>query len=363
MTKNSRAGASQSGGGDGQPAQEMPTEGIHLTAQSGGRAVAAQIDDGSSQFRDDVLAGLTSTPKRVPSKYFYDHRGSLLFEQICELDEYYVTRTELAIMRRSVPEMAEALGAEVLLIEPGSGASVKVRLLLGHLRDPVGYVPVDISGDHLLRWAHLLRKQLPSLPVLPVHADFSKPFQLPQMPTARRRVIYFPGSTIGNLAPDEAEVWLARMAEVAGSRGGLLIGVDMKKDRTTLEAAYNDRSGVTRAFNLNLLRRIRDELGAEIDIDAFDHHAFYSEDKGRIEMHLVSAKAQTVRIGDIDLYFEAGETIHTENSYKHDLEEFYRLAAKAGWCRVKYWTDEKQYFSVQYFEQTLQAGDATHSLD
>ncbi len=304
-----------------------------MTAHPTG-AAAVLIRDASGRFRDDVVAGLTSTPKKIPSKYFYDERGSLLFEHICELDEYYLTRTELAIMRRSVPEMAEALGAGVLLIEPGSGASVKVRLLLRHLRDPAGYVPVDISGDHLLRWAHLLRKQLPSLSVLPVHADFSEPFELPPMPAAQRRVIYFPGSTIGNLAPDAAEAWLARMAEVAGHRGGLLIGVDMKKDVATLEAAYNDRSGVTRAFNFNMLERLRDELGAEVDLDAFEHRAFYDEDKGRIEMHLVSEKTQTIRLRDIEVHFEAGETIHTENSYKYDLEEFNRLAAQGGWCRV-----------------------------
>ena len=322
-----------------------------MTAHPTGAATVVRIEDASGRFRDDVVAGLTSTPKKIPSKYFYDERGSLLFEHICELDEYYLTRTELAIMRRSVPEMAEALGAGVLLIEPGSGASVKVRLLLRHLRDPAGYVPVDISGDHLLRWAHLLRKQLPSLSVLPVHADFSEPFELPSMPAAQRRVIYFPGSTIGNLAPDAAETWLARMAEVAGHRGGLLIGVDMKKDVATLEAAYNDRSGVTRAFNFNMLDRLRDELGADVNLDAFEHRAFYNEDKGRIEMHLVSEKIQTIRLRDIEVHFEAGETIHTENSYKYDLQEFNRLAAQGGWCRVKYWTDEKQYFSVQYFEQ------------
>jgi len=233
-----------------------------------------------------------------------------------------------------------------------------VRLLLRHLRDPAGYVPVDISGDHLLRWAHLLREQLPLLSVLPVHADFSEPFELPPMPAAQRRVIYFPGSTIGNLTPDAAEAWLVRMAEVAGPRGGLRIGVDMMKDIATLEAAYNDRSGVTRAFNFNMLERLRDELGAEVDLDAFEHRAFYDEDKGRIEMHLVSERPQTIRLRDIEVYFEAGETIHTENSYKYDLEEFHRLAAKAGWSRVKYWTDEKRYFSVQYFELARHAHHA-----
>ncbi|MHC4827057.1 MAG: L-histidine N(alpha)-methyltransferase [Planctomycetota bacterium] len=294
----------------------------------------------TSPFLEDAVTGLSSSPKRLPSKYFYDRRGSALFEQICELDEYYPTRTELAIMRRHIQVMADALGPRVLLIEPGSGASIKVRLLLAHLPDVAGYVPVDISGEHLIRWAHLLRQELPELPILPVHADFLEPFTLPPMPTARRRVIYFPGSTIGNFTPDQATAWLARMAKVAGPGGGLLIGVDLKKDVAILEAAYNDRHGVTRAFNLNMLERLRNELGADVRVDRFQHRAFYNEAEGRIEMHLVSTERQTVCLDHTEVRLEAGETIHTENSYKYDLEQFRALTTAAGWRRVAYWTDE-----------------------
>jgi dimethylhistidine N-methyltransferase len=305
----------------------------------------------SDPFLEDAVAGLTATPKRLPSKYFYDERGSALFEEICELEGYYVTRTELAIMRRHVSAMAETLGERVLLIEPGSGASVKVRLLLGHLRDVAGYVPVDISGDHLMRWVHLLRRELPALPIRPIHADFCERFEVPLTPSTCRRVVYFPGSTIGNFTPREATAWLARMADIAGPEGGLLIGVDMKKDVATLEAAYNDRLGVTRAFNLNVLERMRRELDADVRVDRFEHLAFYNEDEGRIEMHLESTVRQTVRLDHTSIGFEAGETIHTENSYKFHLEEFRELAARAGWRPAAYWTDEKGYFTVQYCER------------
>jgi dimethylhistidine N-methyltransferase len=305
----------------------------------------------NSGFLEDVVNGLTSTPKRLPAKYFYDRRGSVLFEQICELDEYYLTRTELAIMRRHIRAMIDALGERVLLIEPGSGASIKVRLLLQHLPEVAAYVPVDISGEHLMRWAHLLRREQPQLPIFPVHADFMMAFELPPMPPARRRVIYFPGSTIGNLTPDQATAWLTLMGKVAGPGGGLLIGVDLTKDVAILEAAYNDHQGVTRAFNLNMLDRMRRELDADVSVDRFEHRAFYNEAEGRIEMHLVSTERQTVCLDHTEVRFEAGETIHTENSYKYGLEQFRLLAAAAGWRRVAYWTDENEYFSVQYCER------------
>lgn len=304
----------------------------------------------TSRFLDDVVAGLTAMPKRLPPKYFYDQRGSALFERICELDEYYLTRTELAIMRNHAPAMADALGPGVLLIEPGSGASVKIRLLLEHLRDVAGYVPVDISGQHLQQVTQQLQHDLPELAVWPVHADFLQAFELPDMPAAGRRVIYFPGSTIGNLSPEKAAAWLTQMGAIAGPGGGLLIGVDLKKDVAILEAAYNDREGVTRAFNLNLLQRLRDEVGADVQVDRFEHRAFYNNSEGRIEMHLVSTDRQTIRLDDTEVHFEPGETIHTENSYKFDLEQFRELAEKTGWRRAAYWTDDNDYFSVQYFD-------------
>ncbi|MHC4990014.1 MAG: L-histidine N(alpha)-methyltransferase [Planctomycetota bacterium] len=308
----------------------------------------------TKRFLEDAVAGLKSTPKRLPSKYFYDERGSALFEQICELDEYYLTRAELTIMRRHVEAMAKALGPRVLLIEPGSGATVKVRMLLRHLREPAGYVPVDISGDHLRRWAHLLRQELPGLFIEPVHADFCQEFDIPAAPAGCRRVVYFPGSTIGNFTPQEAASWLGRMAQVAGADGGLLIGVDRKKDTATLETAYNDGKGVTKAFNRNMLVRLRNELDANVDPDRFEHRAHYNETEGRVEMHLESTEPQTIRLGDTEIRFDAGETIHTENSYKYDVDEFRELVSRSGWRAVCHWTDDEARFSVHYCER---AGD------
>ena len=304
----------------------------------------------SSTFLMDVVQGLTGTPKRLPSKYFYDRRGSELFERICELDEYYLTRTELLILRRHAADMAEAIGPGALLIEPGSGNSHKARLLLEHLRDPVGYVPVDISREHMTRWVARLAADFPGLYIVPTVGDFCADFNVPPVPGTRRRVVYFPGSTIGNFTPDEATRWLGRMARITGAGGGLLIGVDLKKDVATLEAAYNDRAGVTRAFNLNLLSRLKSDLGADVRPDRFEHRAFYNADEGRIEMHLVSTQRQTIRLDHTVIELKPGETIHTENSYKYDLEQFAAIAARSGWRRAAYWTDDQELFSVQYFE-------------
>ncbi len=302
------------------------------------------------QFLMDVVEGLKGDPKRVPSKYFYDRRGSELFERICELDEYYLTRTELSILHRHARDMADAIGPGCLLIEPGSGNSRKVRLLLKHLRDPVGYVPVDISTEHLSRWAARLGRDFPALYIEPVAGDFCADFHVPRVPGVKRRVVFFPGSTIGNFTPDDATTWLARMARIAEADGGLLIGVDLKKDAGVLEAAYNDRAGVTRDFNMNLLLRLRRELGADVEPDRFEHLAFYNDAEGRIEMHLVSSEQQTIRLDHTEVELEPGEMIHTENCYKFDLDQFREMAWAAGWQRRAYWTDEKQLFSVQYFE-------------
>ncbi len=304
----------------------------------------------TAAFLLDAVEGLTRTPKRLPSKYFYDRRGSELFERICELDEYYLTRTELLILRRHATDMADAIGPGALVIEPGSGNSHKARLLLEHLRDPVGYVPVDISREHMTRWVAQLAADFPWLYIVPTVADFCADFAVPPVPGTRRRVVYFPGSTIGNFTPDEAAAWLARMAGIAGAGGGLLIGVDLKKDVATLEAAYNDRAGVTRAFNLNLLSRLKSDLGADVRPDRFEHRAFYNADEGRIEMHLVSTERQTIRLDHTVIELKPGETIHTENSYKYDLEQFAAIAARSGWRRVACWTDDQELFSVQYYE-------------
>ena len=304
----------------------------------------------AEQFLADVVEGLTRDPKSVPSKYFYDRRGSELFERICELDEYYLTRTELSILQHHGRDMAEAIGPGCLLIEPGSGNSRKVRLLLEHLCDPVGYVPVDISTEHLARWTARLGRDFPGLYIEPVFGDFCADFHVPRVPGVKRRVVFFPGSTIGNFLPVDATAWLARMARLAGPGGALLIGVDLKKDAGVLEAAYNDRAGVTRDFNMNMLRRLKRELGADVEPDRFEHRAFYNDAEGRIEMHLVSSTQQTIRLDHTEVEFQPGETIHTENCYKFDLDQFRDMAASAGWRRRMYWTDDEGLFSVQYFE-------------
>jgi dimethylhistidine N-methyltransferase len=303
----------------------------------------------SDGFCNEVLRGLRQQQKEIPSKYFYDERGSRLFDRICELEDYYPTRTETAIMREHVAEMIELLGPSCLLIEYGSGSSTKARILLDHLREPAAYVPVDISCEHLLRMAADLRQVYPGLRVLPVCADYTAHFELPDRDGAvARSAVYFPGSTVGNFHPEQARGFLRHVAEVAGPGGALLIGVDLKKDPRILETAYNDREGVTAAFNLNVLARINRELGAEFDLDAFRHHAFYNEDHGRIEMHLVSLRAQTVHVGDVAIAFREGETIFTESSYKYDRDEFARLVEHAGWSVERVWTDAHGLFSVQY---------------
>jgi len=305
-----------------------------------------------SQFRDEVWAGLSLPQKSLPCKYFYDERGSALFESICELPEYYPTRTELSIMEAHASEMAALLGDRCLLVEYGSGSSRKTRLLLDQLRDAAGYVPIDISRAALSASARALAAAYPRLEVLPVCADYTDSFELPRARVApERRGVYFPGSTIGNFTPPQAQRFLARMARVAGARGALLIGVDLKKDRATLERAYDDRAGVTAAFNLNLLVRINRELDGSFDLARFRHQARWDASAGRIEMHLVSTVAQTVRVAGRPFWFDAGDTIHTENSYKYDLANFAALAAGVGLAVREVWTDPARRFSVQYMTQ------------
>jgi len=296
-----------------------------------------------------VWAGLGGARKTLPCKYLYDARGSQLFERICELAEYYPTRTELAIMEAHAGEMARRLGPRCLLVEYGSGSSRKTRLLLDRLEAPAGYVPIDISRDALAASVRALAEAYPDLEVLPVCADYTEPIELPvpSRPAARRGV-YFPGSTIGNFSPAEAQRFLARMARVAGRGGAILIGVDLRKDRRTLERAYDDASGVTAAFNLNLLSRLNRELGADFDPGRFAHRAVWNEAAGRVEMHLVSRTRQSVSVAGRRFAFAAGESIHTENSYKYTLEQFARLAAGAGLTVERVWTDPRERFSVQY---------------
>ncbi len=299
-------------------------------------------------FKQDVLRGLSACPKRLPCKHFYNERGSQLFDQICELEEYYLTRTEQRIMERYAGEMGEQIGPGVMLVEYGSGSSQKTRILLDHLPDPVAYVPVDISARHLSKAASRIAADYAHVDVLPVCADFTKPFPLPKSNRAPTHVaVYFPGSTIGNLLPAQAETLLAQISHLCGHAGGLLIGVDLQKDRQVLEAAYNDRRGVTSEFNLNLLHRIDRELvDSEIDVSQFEHHAFYNDARGRIEIYLRSRCEQTVQIAEREFRFAAGELVHTEYSHKYTIDGFAKLAQKAGLTLRKAWTDEREYFAV-----------------
>lgn len=301
------------------------------------------------QFRTDVLSGLQKQPKELPCKYFYDDQGSRLYERICQLDEYYIPRTEVAIMESNIKEIVELLGPMVLLIEYGSGSSVKTRILQDHLHEPAAYVPIDISREQLLRVTKQLALDYPGLEVLPVCADYTSSFELPTPKRPSERVvIYFPGSSIGNFNPARAKLFLKQIAMTCGPGGGLLIGVDLKKDPVVLHRAYNDAQGVTSAFNLNLLERINRELGCDFQPGFFEHYAFYNPREGRVEMHLISLKDHTVHLDDVAISFAKGETIWTESSYKYNLDEFEQMAAAAG-LKVEYvWTDEQQWFSIQY---------------
>jgi dimethylhistidine N-methyltransferase len=308
-----------------------------------------QADEHRALFRAEVLRGLRNPVKELPCKYFYDERGSKLFEQICELDEYYLTRTEMEILNRHVGEMADRLGSNCVLIELGSGSDAKTRLLLEHLREPAAYVPIDLARDSLLRSTEALRRRFPGLTIAPCCADFTAPFEIAALAgTVGRRVVYFPGSTIGNFGPAESRNLLAQIARLCGPGGGLLLGMDLKKDPALLVPAYNDREGVTAAFNLNLLERINHELGADFDLTAFRHSAVYNRELGRIEMFLISACDQVVHLGDSAIAFRREEAICTEHSYKYDLQEFEPLARSAGFQLEERWTDDRRRFAVVY---------------
>lgn len=308
------------------------------------------FEPATATFFRDVIAGLRANNKCFPSKYFYDRRGSQLFDEICKLEEYYLTRSELAIMRRFAVEMAVQIGPRVMLVEYGSGSSVKTRSLLDHLEDPVAYVPVDISCQHLQQSAAKLSRIYPRIEVLPVCVDFTAEFDLPKsdrVPT--HAAVYFPGSTIGNFQPVDAALLLGRIADLCGIGGGLLIGIDLKKDVRTIEAAYNDQQGVTAEFNLNLLRRINHELGADFQLNQFRHRAIYNAEHGRVEMHLVSRRDQAVSIGEHTFDFAADESIRTEYSYKYAIDEFEAIAADVGLSLHRHWTDPQRNFAVLHF--------------
>ena len=313
------------------------------------------VQDIDTGFLNDVLSGLGRREKELQCKYFYDERGSQLFDQICELDEYYLTRTEQWIMDRYVADMAGQIGQDVMLIEFGSGSSVKSQTLLSALQDPVAYVPVDISEEHLLNTAEQLKTMYPEVEILPIVADFTKDFDLPS--TKRKpshAAVYFPGSTIGNFTTDQAAGMLARFAKLLGPQGGLLIGIDLQKDPEIINLAYNDSEGTTAEFNLNLLHRINRELGGNFDVDQFEHRSVYSEASGRVEIFIDSCIEQTVTIAGTKFKFEAGESILTEYSHKYRVDGFAELAASCGFSLHKTWSDDEQLFAVLHLvnEQT-----------
>ena len=302
----------------------------------------------AADFREEVLAGLRRERKELPAKFFYDRRGSELFEEITRLPEYYLTRTEIGILDANADEIVSLLGDDFALIEYGSGSSTKVRILLDQLSGHATYMPIDISLLYLRESAEKLHSAYPDISVVAVCADYTEPFEIPQFESYSRRVIFFPGSTVGNLEPHLAETFFRDTAQLLRKGDGMIIGVDLRKDKAVLDSAYNDSRGVTAEFNLNVLRRINDELGADFNLDAFQHVAFYNEEEGRIEMHLRSRRRQTVTIGGEKIPFAPGEAIHTENSYKYSIDGFRSLLSKSGFEPVKVWTDPEKLFSVHY---------------
>jgi dimethylhistidine N-methyltransferase len=310
------------------------------------RKIVPQRPDESRAFADDVIAGLSADPKRLPAKYFYDDRGSQLFEAITATAEYYPTRTEMRILEDNAADIARQIPANAAIVEFGSGASDKARILLRAAPQIGAYVPVDISREFLAQEAARLKSDWPALDVIPIAADFTKAFTLPDAVAARPRVGFFPGSTIGNFEPHEAASFLREAARILGPGSTLIVGADLIKDAAVLNRAYNDAAGVTAAFNLNLLIRINRELGANFNLANFRHHAFFNRERRRIEMHLVSLVRQTARVCGKSIDFRRGESIHTENSYKYSIELFTSLARGAGWEPSAAWVDDEQLFSV-----------------
>jgi len=329
--------------------------------------VPLRLSDQAPEFdavEAEVLDGLRGEPKQLPCKLFYDERGSRLFDGITRLPEYYPTRVEVGILRSNAAEMAERLGRRCLLVELGSGSSVKTRILLDELVEPAAYVPVDISEEHLVASAERLRTRYPDLEVLPVSADYTREIEIP--PTsleAERRAVFFPGSTIGNFHRHEAVEFLRRIAELLAGDGALLVGVDLKKDPEILHRAYDDAQGLTARFNLNVLSRLNRELRADFDPARFRHRAVWNEAEGRVEMHLDSLADQVVRVSGAKIRFREGESIWTESSYKYTLDEFRSLAAGSGFAPGRVWTDEEGLFSVHLLTVEARSESLRSSVD
>jgi len=304
----------------------------------------------ASPVREEVLHGLHSEPKTQPPKPFYDDIGAALFERICELPEYYLTRAELEVLRKRAGEIAELAGPRVALLEYGSGAGVKIRLLLDALESPAAYVPIDISREQLGRVARELAAEYPGVAIRPLNADYTLPLPVPPLPQGSRRVAFFPGSTIGNFHPMEAAIFLGRVRRAVGRGGALVLGVDRRKSAATLNAAYDDSAGVTAAFNLNMLARLNRDLHAHFDLSTFEHRAFFNSRASRVEMHLVSKVEQIVKVAGEPIYFDKGESIWTESSYKYDRARLEELIETAGFRMRKLWTNRRRQFWVAYLE-------------
>jgi dimethylhistidine N-methyltransferase len=316
-----------------------------------GRVTVLDLEPVSADFLAEVLAGLSSLPRTLPCKFFYDERGADLFQKICELPEYYITRTETELLRQYAPEISESIGANAALIGFGTGAGIKTRMLLEQLQNPIAYIPVDISKQRLMDSAVELSLAMPALEILPVCADYLQELEFPKpLRKADHMAVFFPGSTIGNMEPPVAADFLRKICHLCGKSGGLIIGIDLQKSREILEAAYNDSAGVTAEFNLNLLVRANRELGADFELARWKHRAVYNEREGRIEMHLVSGDEQTVHVGGREFHFAGGEKIVTEFSYKHTIDGFARLAASAGFREAsRVWTDPEKMFAIFHF--------------
>jgi dimethylhistidine N-methyltransferase len=332
------------------------------------RGVAPRVASAAAAAPDaalaaEVLRGLRAVPKALPPKLFYDEAGAALFERICALDEYYPTRTELAILRAHAGEIAALAGPRAALVEYGSGAGVKVRLLLDAMDAPAAYVPIDISREQLARVARELAAEYPRVAVRPVVADYTAPFRLPPLGDAARRVAFFPGSTIGNFHPTEAAAFLRRVRRTVGPGGALVLGVDRRKDPRVLHAAYDDREGVTAAFNRNMLVRLNRELGADFDVGAFAHRAVWNDRASRVEMHLVSQAPQRVHVAGATIAFGRGETIWTESSYKYDRPRLERLVAEGGFALARLWSDPGERFWVACLDVARDGAPAPRRLD
>jgi len=346
MSLNGRARQCQSGSNPGAPNEPTLVVDRPPTAE---HPVSIPSHRGSS-FLEETIAGLSKSPRSLPCKFFYDERGAQLFQKICGLPEYYITRAELQILRRHGAEIAAALGDQIELIGLGTGAGTKTRILLEKLREPAVYVSIDISKEQLQKSTARFRKLFPKLQILPVTADYLEHFDLP-LPrrVSSRSVVYFPGSTIGNFEPNAATEFLRRLVDLCGHDGGLLIGVDLQKDKEVIEAAYNDRHGVTARFNLNLLERANRELRADFDLNNWRHQAVYNSNEGRVEMYLISECDQSVHLDSRPFHFAAGEKILTEYSHKHTPEGFAAVAGRAGFEFKRIWSDDAGLFGVFYF--------------